>query len=92
MRSPAATRKAAWSRVAAELLWVHFGEIFADVAAELALLVEAARQPARAIEYYLLAVRKAVQVFAHLEAAEVARRLIDFRAQYLARDSKAESS
>jgi predicted ATPase len=68
------TRKAVWSQVAAEALLDHYGEKRADVAAELALLFEAARQPARAIEYFLLAARKAVEVFAHQEAVELARR------------------
>jgi predicted ATPase len=68
------TRRAAWSGVAAQALLDHYGEKAAAAAAELALLFEAAREPARAIEYFLLAARNAVRVFAHQEAAGLARR------------------
>jgi predicted ATPase len=68
------TRKAAWSGVAADALLSHYGENAAAVAAELALLFEVARQPARGVEYFLLAARNAARVFAHREAAELARR------------------
>jgi predicted ATPase len=68
------TRKATWSAAAAEALLGHYGENCAAVAAELALLFEAARQPTRAVEYFLLAARNAVRVFAHQEAAGLARR------------------
>jgi predicted ATPase len=68
------TRKAAWSGVAAEALLNHYGEKRAGVAAVLALLFEAARQPARAVEYFLLAARNAVQVSAHAEAVALASR------------------
>jgi predicted ATPase len=67
-------RKAAWSAAAAQALLNHYGEKGAAVAAELALLFEAARQPARAVEYFLLAGRNAGRVFAHQEAAGLARR------------------
>jgi predicted ATPase len=68
------TRKAAWSAVAAQALLDHHGERDAVPAAELALLFEAARQPARAVAYCLLAARNAVQVYAHAEAIGLARR------------------
>src|SRR5262249_42045578 len=68
------TCKAAWSAAAAQALLGHYGEHSAAVAAELALLFEAARQPARAIEYFLQAARNAVRVFAHHEAVGLARR------------------
>src|SRR5262249_47729953 len=68
------TRKAAWSGVAAQALLDHYGDQHGTVAAELALLLEAARQPQRAIAYFLLAVRNAVEVSAHQEAVGLARR------------------
>jgi predicted ATPase len=68
------TRKAAWSGAAARALLGYYGEQGAAVAAELALLFEAARQPERAVEYFLLAARNAGRVFAHQEAAGLARR------------------
>jgi predicted ATPase len=68
------TRKAAWSGAAAQALLGHYGEKDAAVAAEMALLFEAARQPERAVEYFLLAARNAGRVFAHQEAAGLARR------------------
>jgi predicted ATPase len=68
------TRKATWSGVAARALQKHYGETCPTVAAQLALLFEAARQPAKAIEYFLLAARNAVEVFAHREAVGLARR------------------
>src|SRR5262249_40687978 len=68
------TRRAEWSRVAAQTLLHHYGEKSAAVAAELALLFEAAWQPARAIEYCLQASRNAVQGSAHPEATGLARR------------------
>jgi predicted ATPase len=68
------TRKAAWSGCAAQALLDHYREKRADVAGGLALLFEAARQPAQAIEYFLLAARNAVRVFAHKEAVGLANR------------------
>jgi predicted ATPase len=68
------TRKAAWSAAAAQALLGYYGGNGAAGAAELALLFEAARQPARAVEYFLLAARNAVRVFAHQEAVGLARR------------------
>ncbi|HYT90455.1 MAG TPA: protein kinase, partial [Gemmataceae bacterium] len=70
----APTRKAAWSAAAAQALLDHYGEKNEAVAAELALLFEAAREPARAIDFYLAAARHAVRVGAHPEAAMLARR------------------
>jgi predicted ATPase len=72
--APQPTRKAAWSGAAAEALLDHYGEKSAAVAAEVALLFEAARQPGRAVEYFLLAARNAGDVFAHQEAVALARR------------------
>src|SRR5262249_49117771 len=47
------TRKAAWSAATAQALLAHHGEKSAAVAAELALLFEAARDPDRAAYYFL---------------------------------------
>src|SRR5262249_56535341 len=49
------TRKAAWSAAAARALLGHYGEKSAGLAAELAMLFEAGRDPERAAEYYLMA-------------------------------------
>jgi predicted ATPase/tRNA A-37 threonylcarbamoyl transferase component Bud32 len=68
------TRRAAWCHAAAEALLGHYGEKSAAVAAELALLFEAAGQLPRAVEYFLLAARNAAGVFAHQEAAGLAQR------------------
>jgi predicted ATPase len=67
-------RRAAWSAAAAEAVLGHYGEKAAAVAAELALLLEAARDPARAAHYFLLAAENAARVFAHPEAVALARR------------------
>jgi predicted ATPase len=68
------TRKAAWSATAALALLDHYGETCTAVAAELALLHEAARDPARAAHYFLMAAENAVRLAAHHEAATLARR------------------
>jgi predicted ATPase len=68
------TRRAAWSAAAAQALLTHHRTNPTAVAAELALLFEAARDPAQAIEYFLLAARNAVRVSAHPEAVTLARR------------------
>ena len=68
------TRKAAWSAAAARALLSHYGEKSAGLAAELALLFEAARDHERAADYYLAAAENAARVFAHHEAVALARR------------------
>jgi predicted ATPase len=68
------TRKAAWSAAAAQALLGQYGARSASVAAELALLFEAARDPARAAAYFLQAAENAVRVSAHPEAVGLARR------------------
>ena len=68
------SRKMEWSLAAAEALVRHYGENRAAVATELAMLFEAARQPLRAIDYFLLVAQNAIQVFAHHEAVKLARR------------------
>src|SRR5262249_54110875 len=68
------TQKAAWSAAAAQALLSHYGDKYAVVATELALLFEAARDAARVIDYFLLAAHNAGPVSAHHEAAMLARR------------------
>jgi predicted ATPase len=68
------TRKAAWSAAAARALLGHYGEKSAGLAAELAMLFEAARDHERAADNYLLAAENAARVFAHHEAVALARR------------------
>ncbi len=69
-----ATRKATLSRDVAQALEGCYGERSASVANELALLWEAARESARAADYFLQAARNAAQVNAHREAAQLAER------------------
>ena len=68
------SRKAVWSAAAARALLSHHGDKAAAPAAELAMLFEAARDPDRAAEHYLIAAGNAVRVFAHHEAVALARR------------------
>jgi predicted ATPase len=67
-------RKAAWSAAAARALLGHYGEKSPTVATELALLFEAARDPARAAAHFLHAAEHAVRVHASREAVVLARR------------------
>ena len=69
-----ATRKATLSRDVAQALEGCYGERTASVANELALLWEAAREYARAADYFLQAARNAAQVNAHREAVQLAER------------------
>jgi adenylate cyclase len=68
------TRKAAWSAAAAQALLGYYGNRDTAVAGELALLFEAARDFARAADYFLHAAENAVRVCAHREAIGLARR------------------
>jgi hypothetical protein len=68
------TRKAAWSAAAARALLNHHGPKSAAVATDLALLWEAAREPARAAGSFLQAAEHAVRLHAHQEAIALARR------------------
>jgi predicted ATPase len=68
------TRKASWSAAAAQALLDHYGEKSGDRAADLAVLFEAARDPERAADHYLIAAENAARVFAHREAIVLARR------------------
>ncbi len=67
------TRRAALSRDVAEALLAHYGDRSAEVAAELALLLEAARDVPRAVEYFAIAAERAADVYAHGEAVELAQ-------------------
>jgi tetratricopeptide (TPR) repeat protein len=68
------TRKVTLSAAVAHALLQHHGETGGGLTAELALLFEAARDGARAAEFFLLAAQKAFRVFANQEAAALARR------------------
>ncbi len=69
-----ATRRATLSRAVAATLEACHGEQRTELANELAALYEAARDYARAAEYFHLAAQQASQVFATQEAAALARR------------------
>src|SRR5262245_44931376 len=68
------TRRASLSAAVAQALIGYYGEASGSVSAELALLLEAARDFSRAADYFLVAARNAVGVFANQEAVELARR------------------
>ncbi len=68
------TRRAASSRDVAEALVAHHGSTKAEIATELALLFEAARDSERAAEHFLLAARRAARIFAHGEVMTLAKR------------------
>jgi predicted ATPase/predicted Ser/Thr protein kinase len=68
------TRKAASSAAAAQALLGHYREKSTGLAAELAMLFEAAREHERAADHYLVAADNATRLFAHHEALALARR------------------
>jgi serine/threonine protein kinase len=68
------TRRASLSAAVAKGMEGYYGEKSAAVAAELALLWEAARDFPRAADYFLLAAQNAVRLFANHEAVVLARR------------------
>ncbi len=68
------TRKVTLSREVAGVLEGFYGEQRASVASELAALWEAAREYAKAAEYFHLAAQQASKVLAAQEAAALARR------------------
>ena len=70
----APTRRAAWSRTAAEFLEARHGTRAPEIAGTLATLFEAGRQPERAAAWYGLAAQRAMAVFAYAEAEELATR------------------
>jgi serine/threonine protein kinase/predicted ATPase len=67
-------RKVSLSAAVARALLRHHGETGGGVTAELALLFEAARDGARAADFFLRAAQKAFRLFANHEAAALARR------------------
>jgi tetratricopeptide (TPR) repeat protein len=69
-------RKTSWSAAVAQALLGYYGEQSRTVAAELALLFEAARDFAQASDYFLIASRNAARVYANQEAVALARRAI----------------
>ena len=70
----APTRRAAWSRTAAEFLHERHGTRAPEIASTLATLFEAGRQPERAAAWYGVAAQRAMAVFAYAEAEELATR------------------
>ena len=75
--SLAPTRKTALSAAVAEALLEFYGDQAAAIASPVALLFEIARDPSRAVAYFLLAAQHAAAVFANQEAALLARRGLD---------------
>jgi predicted ATPase len=71
------TRRAALSAAVAQALLDYHGEKSGDVASELALLLEAARDFSRAADYFLLAAQDAARICANQEAVALARRGLD---------------
>ena len=67
-------RRASLSGAVANALLQFHGAKSSGIAAELAMLFEAAREPSPAADYLLIATRNAVQVFAGEEAIALARR------------------
>jgi predicted ATPase len=74
------TRRASLSATVAQALLGYYGEKSQEVAAELALLLEAARDFSRAADYFLAAARNAARVFANQEAVVLARRGVELLA------------
>ena len=70
------TRKASLSGAIASALMAFHGDQHTEIASELAALFESARDFSRAAGYFLIAARKAADVFAYEEAALLARRTI----------------
>ncbi len=70
----APSRRAAWSRAAADFLEARHGSRAPEIAGTLAALREAARQPDRAASWYGLAAQRAMAVFAYAEAEMLATR------------------
>ncbi len=68
------TRKASYSAAVADALVQFYGEKSASIAADLALLFEAAREGSRAAGHFLLAAQNASNLFAYREAIVLARR------------------
>jgi predicted ATPase len=71
------TRRASLSAAVTQALLGYYGEKSASVAAELALLLEAARDFSRAADYFLVAAQNAAHICANQEAVALARRGLD---------------
>jgi predicted ATPase len=71
------TRRATICASVADALAGFYGAQTAEVASELALLYELARDFGRASDYFLLAARNALSVFGYREAIELSRRGLD---------------
>jgi serine/threonine protein kinase/predicted ATPase len=69
-----ATRRAVLSRGIAERLITRIGEQPADSAADIALMLESARDPVRSAEYWNLAAQASARLYAHDDTARLARR------------------
>jgi serine/threonine protein kinase/tetratricopeptide (TPR) repeat protein len=68
------TRRASLSKAVAEALLGYYKQQSSEVASGLAHLLEIARDFERATDFFLLAAQRAADVFAHDEAAALARR------------------
>src|SRR6266850_1125626 len=86
--SLAPTRKASLSTAVAQALIAFHGKHNPAIAADLAVLFEAARDIGNASEYFLLAAQHALVVFAYSEAAMLARRGLELLEK--SRDRKAQ--
>src|SRR5882724_4530638 len=75
-----ATRRQSLSLAVANALLAHYGERSTEVATELALLLETARDVPRAVDYFSLAAQHAAAVFGYREAAALARRGLELLA------------
>src|SRR5262249_22134630 len=71
------SRRASYSAAVARTLLDHHGEQNGAIAGELALLLEAARDWGRAVDFFLIAARNASRIHAHREAVGLARRGLD---------------
>ncbi len=71
------TRRAGLSAAVAQSLLAHYEDKSSDVAADVALLLESARDFAGAADQFLIAARNAARLFANQEAIVLARRGID---------------
>jgi tetratricopeptide (TPR) repeat protein len=74
------TRRASLSTTIAQALLGYYGEKRAEVAAELALLLEVARDFSQAADYFLIAAQNATRVCANQEAVVLAQRGIELLA------------
>jgi predicted ATPase len=71
------TRRASLSAAVAQALLGHYEDRSVEVAADLALLLEAARDFMGAADYFLVAAQNAARVFANQEAVVLARRGVE---------------